>query len=200
MLSNLPPATRALLLANVGVFLLQMLAGPLLLQWFALWPPGTLFEPWQLLTYAFLHNGFMHILVNMFALFMFGTPIERYLGVRRFTLFYFVCVLTAGLTQMSVALFEGTGSPTIGASGAIFGLLLAFAMYFPRERIMLLFPPIPLPAWAFVTIYGLVELFMGVRGIESSVAHFAHLGGMLGGAALILIWRAKDRAGTPRRR
>ena len=200
MLANLPPATRALLLANVGIFLLQMLAGPLLLQWFALWPPGMGFQPWQLVTYAFLHDGFMHILVNMFALFMFGTPIERYLGVRRFTLFYFVCALTAGLTQLSVALFEGTGSATIGASGAIFGLLLAFAMYFPRERIMLLFPPIPLPAWAFVTIYGLVELIMGVRGMESNVAHFAHLGGMLGGAAMILFWRANDGAGTPRRR
>jgi membrane associated rhomboid family serine protease len=190
----LPPVTRALLLANAGVFVLQLLLNPLLLQWFALWPPGPNFEPWQVLTYAFLHDGLMHILVNMFALFMFGTPMERFWGPRRFTLYYFLCVLTAGLTQITVAVLTHSEFPTIGASGAIFGLLLAFAMYFPHERVMLLFPPIPLPAWLFVLIYGLVELFMGVSGIEAGIAHFAHLGGMLGGAAMILFWRARDRA------
>ncbi len=194
MLANLPPATRALLLTNVGVFLLQLLIGPLLSQWFALWPPGAGFEPWQLVSYAFLHEGVAHIFLNMFALFMFGTPLERYWGGQRFTAFYFVCVLAAGLTQLTVALLDQSASPTLGASGGIFGLLLAFAIYFPRQRIMLVFPPIPLPAWAFVTIYGLVELFSGVRGIEPGVAHFAHLGGMLGGAATILFWRVKDGA------
>jgi membrane associated rhomboid family serine protease len=177
------------------VFLVQLLINPLLVQWFALWPPGSYFEPWQLLTYAFLHDpaNYFHILVNMFALFMFGTPMERFWGSRRFTVYYFLCVLTAGLTQITVAALAHSGSPTIGASGAIFGLLLAFAMYFPRERVVLLFPPIPLPAWLFVLIYGLVELFMGVTGSEADIAHFAHLGGMLGGAAMILFWRAKDR-------
>ena len=194
MLANLPPATRALLLTNVGVFLLQQLIGPLLVQWLALWPPGTYFEPWQLLTYAFLHEGIAHIFFNMFALFMFGTPLERYWGSQRFTIFYFVCLLAAGLTQLTVAMFESSQSPTLGASGGIFGLLLAFAIYFPRQRIMLLFPPIPLPAWAFVAVYGLLELFLGVTGNEASVAHFAHLGGMLGGAAMILFWRVKDGA------
>ena len=192
MLAKILPVTRALLLTNVGIFLLQLLIGPQLEQWFALWPPGALFEPWQLLTYAFLHEGFLHIFLNMFALFMFGTPIESYLGARRFILFYFVCVLTAGLTQQTVAMFQHADSPTLGASGGIFGLLLAFAMYFPRARITLIFPPIPLPAWAFVTIYGLVELFQGVSGTEPGVAHFAHLGGMLGAAAMILFWRGKD--------
>ncbi|HTC53818.1 MAG TPA: rhomboid family intramembrane serine protease [Steroidobacteraceae bacterium] len=192
---SLPPVTRALLLTNVVVFLLQLLINPLLIRWFALWPPGTIFEPWQLLSYAFLHDpaNYLHIVVNMFALYMFGTPMERFWGPRRFTLFYFLCVLSAGLTQITVAALAHADSPTIGASGAIFGLLLAFAMYFPRERVMLLFPPIPLPAWLFVLIYGLVELFMGVTGTEADVAHFAHLGGMLGGAAMILFWRAKDR-------
>ncbi|MGC1457858.1 MAG: rhomboid family intramembrane serine protease [Steroidobacteraceae bacterium] len=194
MLANLPPVTRALLLTNVGIFLLQLVFGPALVQWLALWPPGPYFEPWQLLSYAFLHDGFLHILVNMFALFMFGTPMERYLGARRFTVYYFLCVLTAGLTQTTVTVLEHAGSPTIGASGGIFGLLLAFAMYFPRARVTLLFPPIPLPAWLFVLIYGLVELFMGVTGNEADVAHFAHLGGMLGGAAIILFWRARDGA------
>ncbi len=194
MLSNLPPATRALLLTNVGVFLSQLLLGPRLLEWFALWPPGTLFEPWQLLTYSFLHAGFMHIFFNMFALFMFGTPLERYWGSRRFIVFYLVCVLAAGLTQQTIATFANSQSPTLGASGGIFGLLLAFAVYFPRQRIILLFPPIPMPAWAFVTLYGLLELFLGVTGNQADVAHFAHLGGMLGGAAMILIWRMRDGA------
>src|SRR5580693_2963129 len=99
MLANLPPATRALLLTNVAVFLLQLVFRQFLLEWFALWPPGTLFEPWQLLTYAFLHDGFAHIFFNMFALFMFGTPLERFWGSTRFTAFYFACVLAAGLTQ-----------------------------------------------------------------------------------------------------
>jgi membrane associated rhomboid family serine protease len=194
MLANLPPVTRALLLTNVGVFLLELVFKPLLVQWFALYPLGLGFEPWQLVSYAFLHEGFLHIFLNMFALFMFGTPLERFWGSRRFTVFYFVCVLAAGLTQLAVGVFENSASPTIGASGAIFGLLLAFAIYFPHQRLMLLFPPIPLPAWLFVLIYGLVELFLGVRGLDADVAHFAHLGGMLGGAAMILYWRVTDGA------
>ena len=194
MLFNLPPATRGLLLANVAIFVLQLLIGPQLLEWFALWPPGTLFQPWQLITYAFLHEGFLHIFFNMFALFMFGTPLERYWGSGRFLVFYFACVLAAALTQLTVSALVHSQSPTLGASGGIFGLLLAFAMYFPRQRIILLFPPIPLPAWAFVTFYGLLELFLGVTGNQADVAHFAHLGGMLGGAIMILIWRVKDGA------
>src|ERR1700728_3084653 len=192
MFGNLPPVTRALLLVNFGVFIAQQLIGPQLAQWLALWPPGPLFEPWQVVTYAFLHEGFLHIFLNMFALFMFGTPLERYWGSGRFLVFYFVCVLAAALTQQTVALFAHSQAPTLGASGGIFGLLLAFAVYFPRQRIMLLFPPIPLPAWAFVTIYGLIEVFLGVTGNQAGVAHFAHLGGMLGAAAVILFWRAID--------
>src|ERR1700761_7725870 len=193
MFAKLPPATRALLLTNVGFFLLEQVMKPVLVQWLALWAPGTsLFEPWQLVTYAFLHDGFMHILFNMFALFMFGTPLERFWGSQRFTVFYFVCVVAAGLTQLAVAVLDHSEAVTLGASGAIFGLLLAFAMYFPRTRIMLLFPPIPLPAWLFVLIYGLIELFEGVSGTDPGVAHFAHLGGMLGAAAMILFWRVKD--------
>ena len=194
MLANLPPATRALLLANAGVFLLQQLFGPWMQQWLALWSLGPQFQPWQLVTYAFLHEGFMHILFNMFALFMFGTPLERFWGSRRFTEFYFVCAIVAGLTQLTVSVLDQSQSVSLGASGAIFGLLLAFAIYFPRERIILLFPPIPMPAWVFVSIYGVIELFEGVRGSEPGVAHFAHLGGMLGAAAMILFWRVKDGA------
>ena len=156
---SLPPVTRGIIIANVAVFLAQQVAGNVLLGLFALWPVGDpLFQPWQVLTYSFLHDGLLsqfqiaHIFFNMFALFMFGTPLERYWGSQRFTTFYFVCVLAAGLTQLTVATFESSQSPTLGASGGIFGLLLAFAIYFPRQRIMLLFPPIPLPAWAFAAL------------------------------------------------
>ena len=196
MLANLPPATRALLLTNVGVFLLQLLIGPLLSQWFALWPIGAGFEPWQLVTYAFLHDehNVLHILMNMFALFMFGTPLERYWGSARFTAFYFVCAVTAGLAQLTVSMFDPSQGAALGASGAIFGLLLGFAMYFPRQRIILLILPIPLPAWLFVTLYGVAEFYQGVAGYNPGVAHFAHLGGLLGGAAMILFWRFRDGA------
>ncbi|HET7755942.1 MAG TPA: rhomboid family intramembrane serine protease [Steroidobacteraceae bacterium] len=197
MFASVPPATRGLILINVGVFLLQQLAGPLVAGLFALWPLGSaLFRPWQLITYAFLHGGVLHIFFNMFALYMFGRSLELYWGGRRFVLFYLVCVLTAALTQLVAQHGSGIEEEVIGASGGIFGILLAFAWYFPRQRIMLLFPPIPMPAWLFVTLYGLLELFFGVTGTEQGVAHFAHLGGMLGGALCILYWRTRRRFGV----
>ena len=194
MFAALPPATRAIIVANAIVFLLQQVAGNIMVELFALWPLGIpLFKPWQLLTYAFLHGGIAHIFFNMFALFMFGRPLELYWGSRRFMVFYLACVLAAAATQLSVQTLSNTGEPVIGASGGVFGLLLAFAWFFPRQRIILLFPPIPMPAWLFVTLYGVLELFLGVTGREGSVAHFAHLGGMLGGALMILYWRSRSR-------
>ncbi|MDB6012521.1 MAG: rane protein [Gammaproteobacteria bacterium] len=190
----LPPVTRAILIANIVVFLLQFVAGNLLLSLFALWPVGdTLFQPWQLLTYSFLHAGFLHIFFNMFALYMFGTPLEAFWGSRRFAFYYVACVLTAAATELVVQNATEVGGPVLGASGGVFGLLLAFAWYFPKQRLMLLFPPIPMPAWLFVTIYGAFELVLGVTGAQPGVAHFAHLGGMLGGALSILYWRARGR-------
>jgi membrane associated rhomboid family serine protease len=190
----LPPVTRAIIIANVVVFLLQFVAGNLILSLFALWPVGdTLFQPWQLLTYSFLHEGFLHIFFNMFALYMFGTPLEAFWGSRRFAFYYVACVLTAAATELAVQNATEVGGPVLGASGGVFGLLLAFAWYFPKQRLMLLFPPIPMPAWLFVTIYGGVELVFGVTGVQPGVAHFAHLGGMLGGALAILYWRTRGR-------
>jgi membrane associated rhomboid family serine protease len=194
MFPSIPPATRALILINVGVFLLQQVAGPLIAALFALWPLGSPeFEPWQLITYAFLHGNLAHIFFNMFALFMFGRALELYWGGRRLVVFYLVCVLTAALTQLVAQRGAGVTEEVIGASGGVFGILLAFAWYFPRQRIILLFPPIPMPAWLFVTLYGLLELFFGVTGTEAGVAHFAHLGGMAGGALCILYWRLRHR-------
>jgi membrane associated rhomboid family serine protease len=191
---NLPPVTRAVIIANVIVFLLQQVTRNALDGLFALWPVGTpYFEPWQLLTYAFMHEGFAHIFFNMFALYMFGTPLETFWGSRRFAFYYTACILTAAATELVVQNAMEAGGPVLGASGGVFGLLLAFAWYFPKQRLMLLFPPIPMPAWLFVTLYGGLELVLGVTGAQPGVAHFAHLGGMLGGALAILYWRARGR-------
>src|SRR5579862_6747507 len=128
----------------------------------------------------------------MFALFMFGPDCEALLGSRRFTIYYFVCVLGAAVTQLLVTQYlYPSPEPTIGASGGIFGVLLLFGMAFPRRQLLLLFPPIPMPAWLFVTLYGLLELFFGVSRTLPGVAHFAHLGGMAAGFVLIRYWRAR---------
>ena len=196
MFPRLPPVTRAILIANVVVFLLQIITSHALDNLFALWPLGTLFQPWQVVTYAFLHANLMHIFFNMFALYMFGGALENYWGGRRFAIYYFASVLAAAATELLVLSQSNVVEPVIGASGGVFGLLLGFAWYFPRQQLMLLFPPIPMPAWLFVTLYGAIELWAGVTGRQDSVAHFAHLGGMLGGAIMILLWRAQDRGRT----
>lgn len=192
MFPRLPPATQGIILANVAVFLLQQLSPDLMLGLFALWPPASgNFHVWQLITYAFLHGNLAHIFLNMFALFMFGRSLEQYWGARRFLVFYLVCVLSAGLTQLVVTASAGVVEPTLGASGGVFGVLLAFAWLFPQQRLIVLPIPIPLPAWLFVTIYAVLELFFGVTGRAQGVAHFAHLGGMLGGALCLLAFRGR---------
>jgi membrane associated rhomboid family serine protease len=206
MPTRLPPVTLYLLIINVAVFALQQVMSGPLVQYFALWPlgpdhvflgddGGTIsvgFRPWQLVTYAFMHGGFQHIFFNMFALYMFGGTIEQTFGSRNFTIYYFVCLIFAALAQLVVVEYFTHGfAPTLGASGAIFGLLLAFGMLYPREKLMLMFLPIPIPAWLFVIGYGAIELVLGVTGRQADVAHFAHLGGMLGGFLMIEYWRGK---------
>jgi len=195
----MPPVTTALIVANVALFLLQSVIPGLVVP-FALWPletaslgQGVSFMPWQVVTYAFLHGSLLHLAFNMFALYMFGGAIERVFGPRRYALFYFVSVISAAATQLIVAALSGGIYPTVGASGGVFGLLLAYGMYFPHNRVMLLFPPIPLPARVFVTLYAVIELFLGVTGSQEGVAHFAHLGGMIGGYLLLRFWRASPR-------
>jgi membrane associated rhomboid family serine protease len=192
----MPPTTAFLIAANLAAYLYSGLA-PSVLGPFALWPlgagaayPGTGFAPWQLLTYAFLHGGFAHLAFNMFGLYMFGSPLERVLGAGRFLVYYFACVVTAALTQLLVLAVSGEYIPTIGASGGVFGLLLGFAVLFPRQRIMLLIPPIPMSARTFAIVYAVIELALGVAG-SSSVAHFAHLGGMVGGFFLLRHWNLR---------
>ena len=165
--------------------------GPVLVEPFALWPLGPRFAPWQVVTYGFLHEGATHLFFNMLGVYMFGGQLERVWGERRFLTYYMVCILAAAAAQIVMTTVSGELYPTIGASGGVFGLLLAFAMYFPRQPILLLFPPIPMPAWLFVTLYGLLELVLGITGTAAGVAHFAHLGGMLGGFLLIRSWRGR---------
>lgn len=171
----------------------------ILIYWFGLWPIGQApgigygsFWPWQLVSYAFLHGGLGHILFNMFALWMFGVQLENSWGTRRFAIFYFACVVGAGIIQVIVASIEPGYYPTIGASGGVFGILLAFGMMFPEQPIYLYFL-FPIKAKWFVIGYGVIELIGGVQSVGggSSIAHFAHLGGMLFGFLLIQYWRGK---------
>jgi membrane associated rhomboid family serine protease len=144
------------------------------------------FAPWQLLTYAFLHGSFSHIFFNMLALYMFGGEIERLFGSRFYTLYYFGSVISAAICHLVVTAAMGLPPvPMVGASGGIYGLLLAFGIYFPHRRVLLLFPPIPLPARVFVFGFAALELFLGITQTAAGVAHFAHLGGMLGGWLMI---------------
>jgi len=208
MLGNVPPITRALLLANGLLFLAQMLLGDALFLDLMLWPLGDYpvrlaggaidqvgFLPWQLFTYGFLHGGLTHLFFNMFALWMFGGTLEETWGSRRFLTYYLVCVVGAGLVQLLVMTLAvnhgGPAYPTVGASGGVFGLLLAFGLLFPNVRLMLIFPPIPMRARTFVVVYGLLELFLGVTGTQQGVAHFAHLGGMAFGFLLLQQWRGR---------
>jgi membrane associated rhomboid family serine protease len=195
-------AVKILIAANVVMYLLQMLlqqssSGDRFDELFALWPLTPVdgqvyFQVWQIITYAFLHDtrSISHLLFNMLALWMFGAEIERYVGPRRLLACYFASVVTAALTQLFVpALFGAPPAPTVGASGGVFGLLLAYALMFPHRKVIPLFPPIPMPAWLFATIFAGVELFLGVTGTLSGIAHFAHLGGMVGSALVVMQWR-----------
>ena len=202
----MPPVTLALVVANVVGYLIQSVAPDAVVALFALWPLGSgaatsgqvSFESWQLVTYAFMHGSLLHLGFNMLALYMFGGAIERVFGERRYLAYYFVCVVSAAITQLIVAGISGSIYPTVGASGGVFGLLLAFAIYFPHNRVMLLFPPIPMPARVFVLLYAALELYLGVTGTQEGVAHFAHLGGMAGGYAM-LRW-SRRRSSAYRRR
>jgi membrane associated rhomboid family serine protease len=184
---------------------LEAVVGPGFLAAFALWPIGHFnvaqfdspvgFKVWQLVTCGFLHANFLHLAINMYALWMFGSDVERAIGPRHYLILYFASLLSSSATQLLVvSMMTSTGVyPTVGASGAIFGVLLAFGMLFPRRTIVLLIPPIPMPAIVFVILYAVLELFSGVFGTDQGVAHFAHLGGMVGGYLTLRHWRRRER-------
>lgn len=193
-----------LLAANGLAFLVQLFMPGTMLRYLALWPLGAPpealalpagmplgeFHLWQLLSYAFLHGGLFHLFINMFVLWMFGSPLERDWGSQRFALYYLLCVLGAGAVQLVVA-STGQYAPTVGASGGVYALLLAFGICYPNQYILLLIPPVPMKAKYFVLVIGLVELWSGIAGTRQGVAHFAHLAGMVVGLALLLGWRQR---------
>ena len=185
-------AVQTLVVVTIVVFLLESDAAGPLVSSFALWPLQAGFMPWQLVTYAFLHASVLHLAFNMYGLWMFGRELENLLGRRALLQLYFASILTAGATQLLFTHLTGNVYPTVGASGGVFGILLAYGIFFPNRILMLLFPPIPLPAWLFVTLYAGIELTLGVTGTQAGVAHFAHLGGMVGGYLIIRRWRRRS--------
>ena len=201
------PAVTNLLIANAVAYLAVVLLKDVpIYGYFSLLPAESpLFEWWQPLTYMFLHSDFSHLFFNMFALWMFGRGLEIDMGTKRFLIYYFVCGIGAALVQLGMAeidimnassypeLINYLRTPTVGASGAVFGLLLAFGMLHPNATIMLLIPPIPMKAKWFVIIYGLIELLLIFLQANDGVAHFAHLGGMFWGWLLMLWWQYRDR-------
>ena len=196
--SAIPNVIFALLIINGVVFALQQISPRFMMINFALWPAGpsnSPFMPWQLVTYGFLHGNLMHIAFNMFALWMFGRELELIMGARRFITYFLTCVIGAGFIQLIVAGTQGGLYPTVGASGGVFGILLAYGLAFPNRMIMLLFPPIPMKAKYFVLVFGLLELYLGVSGSAPGVANFAHLGGMLFGFLLLRYWSRSRRRG-----
>ncbi len=192
-------AVKTLVVINVLVYLLEFLSHGAVEMWFALWPLQRIdgvhyFHWWQIVTYAFLHSTqtILHLLFNMLGLWMFGIQVERAVGPRRVLEIYFASVVAAAVSQLYVpVLFGASAEPTIGASGGVFGLLLVYAVLFPRQKVIPLIPPIPMPAWLFATLYAGVELVLGVTGTQSGVAHFAHLGGMIGAGLVLLRWRLR---------
>ncbi|MFI3264451.1 MAG: rhomboid family intramembrane serine protease [Rikenellaceae bacterium] len=186
-----PPVVLNLIIVNCLVLMATNLLGfNFLYKYFALWGVHSpLFHFYQVVTYMFMHADINHLFFNMFSLWMFGRTLEQVMGQKRFLTYYMVCGIFAGLIQLAVSAATHSMAPTVGASGSVFGLLLAFGVMFPNTVIMLLIPPIPIKAKWFVMIYGVIELFLGVSGRQIGVAHFAHLGGMIGGYLLLMYWK-----------
>ena len=191
----MPPITFTLILINVLVYALALATGPDIVHTFALWPPGSggAFHVWQLITYNFLHGSLLHLTFNMIAIWMFGAALEKRWNDLRYLLTYLLSVAIAAMTQIAVSgyFLHATG-PVIGASGGVFGLLLAYAMYFPNRVISFIFLPfLQVRTRTFVIGYGVVELILGVTNTAAGVAHFAHLGGLFGGWLAVQYFRGR---------
>ena len=223
-LQDTPRVTKNLIIVNIIVYLATLVNEPLMIKTFALfYPASQMFRWWQPVTHLFMHGGFWHLFFNMYTLYIFGCVVERMIGERKFLWFYFLCGLGAAALHCGVeylqavgylnAIANGTAGaaqayatlkmiPTVGASGAIYGVLIAYAMLFPDSRLTLLFPPVTLKARTMVLIFIGIELLTGLTGTGGGVAHFAHLGGALFGFLLIRWWRSQgtlfDREDFPR--
>ena len=212
-LSNIPEATRSIIIINVLVMIMTSLSGDATYERFALfYPTSPFFRIWQPVTHMFMHGGFWHLFFNMYTLYFFGRVLEERWGAKKFLIFYFVTGLGAALVHTGVEWMQmnhwmsqvADGSiaaqakihalkmtPTVGASGAIYGVLMGFAMLYPDAVLSLIFPPVSMKAKWFVLIFGGIELLTGVTGVGGGIAHFAHLGGLIFGYLLIMYWKKK---------
>ena len=202
MFDRVTPIVKNLIIINIIVYLGQSSFPQLEFYFMGHYPISPAFKPWQIVTHMFMHGGFTHLLFNMFALFVFGSALERVWGGKRFLIYYLLCGVGAFFFYeftLGIEIYQqmGTFNPNcdlgwvVGASGSVFGLLLGFGMLFPNTQLMLLFPPIPIKAKYFVIGYGAIELMMAFNNSPGdNVAHFAHLGGMLIGYILIKKWQS----------
>lgn len=212
-MSNVPPAVKNIIIINVCVMIMTALNENFMYEKFALfYPTSPFFHWWQPVTHMFMHGGFWHLFFNMYTLYIFGTVLERVWGTKKFLLFYFVTGLGAALIHTGVEwiqmqawmsqVAEGSMAaqasihalkmtPTVGASGAIYGLLMGYAMLYPDSMMTLMFPPISMKAKWFVLIFAGIELLTGVTGMGGGIAHFAHLGGLIFGFLLIMYWKKR---------
>ena len=211
-LERIPTVTRSLLIINVIMFVATLVNEPFMIKTFAMfYPASPLFRWWQPLTHMFMHGGWWHILFNMYTLVMFGMVVERVLGTKKFLILYFVTGLGAvalhtGVEWLDIRRLAASASmvaqsdvidmlrtPMVGASGAVYGVLVAFAMLYPEARMTLIFPPVTLDAKWMVAIFIGIELLTGITGTQLGIAHFAHLGGALFGFLLVLYWRKSGK-------
>ncbi|SOE21501.1 Membrane associated serine protease, rhomboid family [Spirosomataceae bacterium TFI 002] len=218
MFDRITPVVKNLLIANVAIFLLSLIAKNFMFTYFSFFNPilpgseemfNPNFRPWQIISYMFMHStsSMGHIFGNMFGLFIFGSTLETYMGSKRFFYYYMITGIGAAvlnsvlntyemsqLIVMSEPYIDLARTPMVGASGAIFGILVAFGVLFPNVELMLLFFPVPIKAKYFVVLYGAYELYAGATGMQSGIAHFAHLGGLLTGLVLLKFFRFDQRS------
>ena len=193
-MSNVPKAVKHIILINVLMLVLTYLNNPLMSKWFALNPITFLWKPWQLVTYMFMHGGIGHLFFNMYTLFIFGSVLENVWGTKKFLTFYFVTGVGAALVNIGVQYLTGSFALTVGASGAIYGILMGYAMLYPDSMLTLIFPPVSLKAKWFVLIFAGIELLLGISNNPAdNVAHFAHLGGLIFAFIIIMFWKKKHR-------
>ena len=193
-MSNVPKAVKHIILINVLMLVLTYLNNPLMSKWFALNPITFLWKPWQLVTYMFMHGGLGHLFFNMYTLFIFGSVLENVWGTKKFLTFYFVTGIGAALVNIGVQYLTGSFALTVGASGAIYCILMGYAMLYPDSMLTLIFPPVSMKAKWFVLIFAGIELLLGISNNPAdNVAHFAHLGGLVFAFLLIMFWKKKHR-------
>ncbi|MFK7949305.1 MAG: rhomboid family intramembrane serine protease [Saprospiraceae bacterium] len=203
--NQITPVVKNLLIINIILFLgadfIMNAFGSSREMLYMYYYTNSYFQPYQVITHMFMHGSFTHLFFNMFALFMFGPILEMTWGPKRFLVYYFFTAAGAAILHTLVSYIELTylgntgirNSAVVGASGAVFGLLLGYGVYYPNNIVQLLIPPIPMKAKYFVMLFAGIELFLGVGSFNTGIAHFAHLGGALFGLIMIWYWRSSGK-------